>query len=678
MRKTMKLMDASARPRQAGVGRRCRRESKRLIAAARAAIIAIITTALLATPRPAAAQKATFVDGLVSLTTALSGRYGDEGPQARAALDTMSRALNEWDDSLRDSEETVAARLPTATSAKALSMHTEMGALLLERGRLRDALREFQAASRLAPENPAFHFFQALVHDAADNSPAAIDALRHAWEIDRDDPVKAYLLAERQLRAGQMEAARQPIATLSAAAALLVTHTYSGRRGAFVRTSLVQDEASATPLFPPAIYQQAYALIERAAYPEAIAALRAAFAGDRLMAEELTPRVMQGAAALREGRILDARAQFAAEIAARPDTSEPHRLIAMTYWATADYGTSIEHLVQAIRLNPGDERSRIALARVLTDAGQPERAEQTLADAARTLPASALAHWRLARLYETAHRDEDAVRELEKVAALSALAGRAAVYREIGTVQMRLLDADAAAQAFARRIQLTPNDALAHLERGRALLFNGHQEEGLIEFVAALFLDPGNAEACLAIGQIHLAAGNYPEALPALEAAVAVDGATAEARYALGTALLRLGRQDEGHKQLDEFHRLQSKAAEDRRRQIEIGLLKLEAGTRAREGAHERAAELWRTVVDAQPEVASNHVALAAALAGSGRLDAAAAEYNKAIALDATPETYRQLATLYDRMDRPDESVRTRAILLRLQGESLRDDSATR
>ena len=73
-----------------------------------AACIAIVATALLCAPPPASAQKETFVEGLVALTTALSGRYGDEGPRARAALDAMSRALTEWDRSLRENEETVA------------------------------------------------------------------------------------------------------------------------------------------------------------------------------------------------------------------------------------------------------------------------------------------------------------------------------------------------------------------------------------------------------------------------------------------------------------------------------------------------------------------------------------------------------------------------------------------
>lgn len=638
--------------------------------------IAIVVSALLSAPPPAAAQKTTFVDGLVALTNALSGRYGDEGPQARAALDTMSQALAEWDQSLRDSEQVVAGRLPTASAAVALDIHTTMGAFYLERGRLSDALREFQAAANLAPRNPAFDVFQGLVHDAADNPAEAIEALRRAWDMERDDPVKSYLLAERQLHAGHPDAARQPMATLATAAALVATKKYQPRRTPFVRSSLLQDEASNTPLFAPALYQRAYALIGQAAYADALTALRAAVDEDPLTAGMPTTGMMEGAAALRQGHIVEARTHFASELTARPGSSEAHRLIALTYWATTDYDKSIEHLEQAIRANPMDERSRMALARVLTDANQRDEAEQTLIAAARALPSSGMAHWRLGRWYASTRRDEDAVRELEKAAALSPLAGRAELYRQIGTVDMRLLDADAAAEAFSRRVRLTPNDAVAHRDRARALVLGNHTEEAFVEFVATLLLDPDDVEALLAIGQIHLAAGRYADAVLVLESAVALDGEAAEARYALGTALLRLGRPDEGNTQLEAFHRLQAKAVEDQRRRIEIGVLKLEAAARTSEGAHDRAATLWLQVLAAQPGVASNHVGLASALARSGHLDTAATEYEKAIALGAESETYRQLAALYERMGRADESVRIRAALLRLQEESLRDDRA--
>ena len=640
--------------------------------------IAIVATALLFAPLPASAQKETFVEGLVALTTALSGTYGDEGAHARAALDTMSRALTEWDRSLRENEETVASRLATAPSQNALEMHATMGALYLERGRLSDALREFQAASRIAPQRPALHLFQALVHEAANEPSDAVQAFRRAWELEPDDPVKAYLVAERQLRANQTDEALQPMATLTATVGLVATQKYPARDAPFIRASLVQDDASSMPLFAAAAYQKAYALIDQSAYVDALTALRSAIADDPLIAGEPTPRMAQGAAALRDGRLADARSHFTAEIAAQPQSSEAHRMTAVTYWATTEYDKSIEHLEQAIRLKPADERPRVTLARVLTEAGQPARAEHTLVEAVQALPSSALAHWRLGRLYGSTRRSQEAVLELETAAGLSALAGKAQLYSEIGNLYLRVLNADAAVQAFSRWVRLTPNDALAHRARGRALLLEGRQHEAFIEFVAALLVSPEDPEAYLAIGQIHLAAARYPDAVLVLERAVAMKADDAEARYALGTALLRMGQQEAGTKQLEEFHRLQTLAVEDQRRRIDVGVLKLEAGVRSREGAHDRAAALWRAIVAAQPDVASNHVDLAAALARSGQLAAAADQYEKAIALDAAPEAYRQLAALYEKMGRPDESARTRATLQQLQQELLRGGNTAR
>lgn len=640
--------------------------------------VAIVTAALLAVPFPAFAQKEKFVQGLVALTEALSGTYGDEGTRIRSALDAMARALTEWDTSIRDGEQVLASKLPTASPQNALEMHTTLGAWYLERGRMSEAAREFQAASRIAPERPALYLFQGIAHDAANEPLEALQAFRRAWELDPDDPVKAYLVAELALRDNRAEDATKPLATLSAAVRRIAAQQGPPKVAPFIDVSLVQDEAANAPLFGPAAYQEGYALLGRSAYLDAVSALRSAASTDRLVTAVSSPRMTQGAAALRDGRIAEATSEFAAEIAAEPKGSEAYRMLGVTYWAAGEYEKSIEHLENAIRSNPDDERARVTLARVFAEAGQPARAEQTLVETVRKLPSSAIAQLRLGRLHASADRNQEATAELEAAARLSALAGKAQLYRELGTLYLRESRADGAVQAFSTLVRITPNDALAHRERGRALLLQGRQDEAFVEFVAALLVSPEDAEAYLAIGQMHLAGARYPDAVVVLERAVALSGDNAEARYALGTALVRAGQKDAGEKQLAEFQRLQTQAVEEHRRQIEVAVLKLEAGARTREGAHERAASLWQAVVAAQPDVASNHADLATALAQNGRLDAAVEQYEKALALGAAPETYRVLARLYEKMGRLDESARTRARLQQMQQEALRSGSLPR
>src|SRR5690606_32583299 len=122
-----------------------------------------------------------------------------EGAGARQALDRLAAGLAEWDRTLAEYESNVAAILPTASPDRALEMHTTMGSLYVARGRLADALREFDAAAGLAPGRPLLHIFRAMVHDAAGAPGEALQALRTASELDPTDPVAAYMLAARAL-----------------------------------------------------------------------------------------------------------------------------------------------------------------------------------------------------------------------------------------------------------------------------------------------------------------------------------------------------------------------------------------------------------------------------------------------------------------------------------------------
>jgi tetratricopeptide (TPR) repeat protein len=75
----------------------------------------------------------------------------------------------------------------------------------------------------------------------------------------------------------------------------------------------------------------------------------------------------------------------------------------------------------------------------------------------------------------------------------------------------------------------------------------------------------------------------------------------------------------------------------------------------------------WTRLLADGPDIAANHVGLAAALAGLGQFDTAAAHYERALALDPGAGVHRQLAALYDKMGRPDAAAATRARLAQFQ-----------
>jgi Flp pilus assembly protein TadD len=70
----------------------------------------------------------------------------------------------------------------------------------------------------------------------------------------------------------------------------------------------------------------------------------------------------------------------------------------MAYWADEQYNNAVDQFTTAIRLRPGDERSRLALADVLVAAGNLADAEPALKETIQAVPRSGQAHYNLGRL----------------------------------------------------------------------------------------------------------------------------------------------------------------------------------------------------------------------------------------------------------------------------------------
>jgi tetratricopeptide (TPR) repeat protein len=174
--------------------------------------------ALLALPSSAAAQRDPFFSAVVAFYRSLPGFYGDEGPQLTAQLGAMSTALDRWDGEIRDAERELRSRLKSADDAQTkLQIHTLLASRYLERGRLTEALREFDEDIEIDPRRAAFHRLKGLVLQAMSRPAEAAEAFRTAWLLDPADPLNAYrLIAQRsaQTTPEEIEQARGPLAAL--------------------------------------------------------------------------------------------------------------------------------------------------------------------------------------------------------------------------------------------------------------------------------------------------------------------------------------------------------------------------------------------------------------------------------------------------------------------------------
>jgi tetratricopeptide (TPR) repeat protein len=627
---------------------------------------------------PAAAQpletKQAFAAAVIEFLENVPGLFGDEGDRLRASLDAMESGLGRWDAAVRSYSTSMIERLRGAEAPVEAAMRVALGAVHLERGRVEEAVHEFDEASRHAPGRGDIHLFRALAYRAAGRMSAAADAERRSWTIDPDDPIKAYLLLGHARAAATAMERDAALRRLLAAADGRARASAAGRIMPFIRLSLLEDTRDRDLVFPPVRYAGAFAALAAGSYENAIIQFRSALAAEPLIADRARPSaaLRQGAAALRDGDLPSAIRALAAAVHGAPESAEAHRMLATAYWFDEQHAKAAEHLRAAIRLNPGDERARIALADVLGDARDFALVERTLRETIDVMPVSGAAHWRLGRLYQVLQRDVDARREFERALASGPVSGTERLLAAIARGHARELNGDAASEACRRWVDLAPNDPAAHRELGIALRTVNRDEEALIELLIAAVIDPLDAAAHMNIGQIHLAAERYGEAASALQHAVDAQPNHAEARYGLAAALLRAGNEEDGARQMEVARRLQADAMAQSRRAYEVNLLKIEAALRTVEARDAEAAALWQQVVDREPDLVSNSVSLAEALSRAGRHDQAAAAFARAITRADAPELHRRLAQEYAQIGRADQSAHEQATYEQMRKDRLR------
>jgi tetratricopeptide (TPR) repeat protein len=600
---------------------------------ARPASLAITLIAVGLAPSTTSAQKVPFTDALMTFRTALGGTYGDEGPQLAAALDRMASSLAAWDREAANAETVLKSGLPDAPPEDRLRRRIALASLMLDRDRWADALQDLDAAVAEHPHRAFAYQARGRVRDKAGDAVGAARDFQRAWELDRSDAVKAYLLVTRGLATGVLDDPGPPLGALLAAQKAATGKPPAG----FMEIGLLRDHAQ-WPVFAPAAYAGGFAMVAKGRYGEAVASFRAAVARDPLLIDPAakTRELAQGIASLRRGQYAAAITHIRAAAAASPTSAEAHRVLGTAFHLADRPAESLEHLTKAIRLAPTDERPRLALARALLAQERREEAEQALREAIAAVPASAEARWSLAQLYIESNRSLEAIAELETLSTFPMLAGRGQLGWLLAGLYRRHQDFDAMSRALTARAGLDLNNPVAHRELGFAHLLRGRRQRALAELLMTALFAPEDLETLARIGQIHIDDGRYADAEATLRRVVARAPDMARARFALGTTLVRLGRTEEGQTELAAFRRLSVSRWEAERRKIAFETLLRNA---------ERST-------------------------GDGQLDEAIASLEQAAAIvDDDPRVYRLLASAYGKRGRTDDRARALAAYERLAGK---------
>ena len=621
--------------------------------------------------QPAFETQRSFAIGLAGFMDALTGTYGDEGSRLTAGIEAMQEGLDRWNASLDAATVRHVSDNQGTPSADAC---VRLGALYLEWGRIPDALRELEDASRLDPGRADVELLRGLAHERAGRVQEAVAAFRLARQRDPTDPVKAYMLVQHTPGVADSHDAQEAIATLLAFEQQQTRDRDARRRSPFIHLALLEGTAAGDPAFPPASYAAGFDLLRGAQYERALEAFRQAAAGDPLLVDRAlqSEAARSGAAALRRGEIRTAIVHLAAAVERSPASSETHRVLGRAYGFDQDWARSARQFEAAIDLNPHDERSRLALADVLVDSGQLAEAERVLVDATRAIPDSGRAHFRLGQLYLTLGRDVEAIQVLEGAIARGPVVGVGRLHAAIGRIQLGRNNLDAAIAADERWARANPNDVTAHRTLGDAYRVADRSAEALAEYVAVLMIDPQNADAYAAIGQLQSAAGRYREAAQVLRRAVELNPRLRGAWYALAGALIRLDQADAGRHALETFQLLQREVTDEERRQYEINELKRDAVLHEGAGQFGLAAATWRKVVEGQRGASDSLVNLARALVKAGQTEDAVEVYASALSRGAPISVHRELIDLLAALARTDDRLEAQATYDRLKEERLR------
>jgi tetratricopeptide (TPR) repeat protein len=620
--------------------------------------------------------KASFVQAVGQFSLALDAPYGDEGTRVRASLDAMSRSLGEWDAALRKYEAAMAADRPTAEPALATRMHLALAGLYLDRSRTGDGLRELGAARQVAKTRADLALFEALAYSQlAGNDTAATVALRSASTLNPDDAIAAYLLARLLSRSGATDDASRAYERFTA-----IRAQPNATDQPFTDLRLFHETPGVEPFFPPALYAEGFASLQRGDLVHAIEQLRDSTLRDPLIAENgvESGALSRAVAAFRDGSLDRAAEHLAVAIELAPERSEPRRILGLVHHANRRSDAAIDALSEAIRLNPRDERARLGLADVLIESEKLTAARDALQEILKVYPASGRARYRLGMVYQRQGLYSDATRELTAAARLTPLLGLNSLYQTLGALARSQQQYDAAIAAFSQRIDLVPNDANAHHELGEMYFRQGRHTEALAEFTVAVMLDPKRTDSHAALGQVHLRNGTYADAAAAARRAVALDPSHREARYVLATSLVRMGSVDEGKRELEMYQRLQTEATAARSRQLEIDGLRRDASVSIVNGDFAQAIGLLRQVLERDQESAQSHLELGIALLKAGQAAEAVDRLNAAAARQDEEDAHEYLSEAYTALGRRADADRERAVAVRMRQEALRRAGAGR
>jgi tetratricopeptide (TPR) repeat protein len=434
-----------------------------------------VTFALTLRPSTAHAQLETFVQAIGGLAEATRQTEPSRSSDIRTAAIRIESALVEWDRNIRALEVRVGREIRSVPDPRAYQLHVELGVAYRVRGRIADALREFDTAVALRPSSSDLQVLRALTLEAAGRSQESGQAFRSAWNLDASNPVKAYYVAQRP-DAGSAAERAPARAFLGDAYRRLGFDAAPAAAMPFVTLDAIPDNLSRAPVIADDATVEGFALLRDGKYGEAASALRrAGHRPARKTEDSPLAHFAQGQRDEARNRVPEARRAYQAALAGTlVGRSVLSVAIARLAQVEGDVVGAIGAFTQAAELNPNDPNIHKELADAYSSQGRSDDAFCELMAALLIDPRDAQAHAAIGQLYLDTERDEEAVTAFNR--ALELTPDRYETRYALATAFTRLGRTAEAARQFEvfervrrQKLEERRRDIASEVEQGEAL-----------------------------------------------------------------------------------------------------------------------------------------------------------------------------------------------------------------
>lgn len=384
------------------------------------------------------------------------------------------------------------------------------GVALAQSGKMAEAIERFRAALELDPAMPEAAYPLALGYEAAGKTDAAIEALEQALRIRPDFTEPRYALAGCCRKRGDFEGELGLLAeVVRRAPGLAEAHFNYGlalQRQEKPDQAIEQLRSAATLDARNPQYVLALGVaLSRTNNSEGVEILRGAAA---LAPSNAAVHYNYALALASAGSTAHAIREFEAAIRLDPNHSDARRGLGVTLMHADRLEEAAEQFGRAVAIAPRDEEATNNLGLVQLRMKDIAAAIRSFERAITLNPRLIKAHANLAQAYQRGGRAEDARRQTQRAAELTA---------EQRAVGKAMILARTHASAAPRA---TPRMPLARC--GTLWPRFGERSEAIREFRAVLNLDPERADAHHQIGLALLDAGDKGRALDELRAATAM------------------------------------------------------------------------------------------------------------------------------------------------------------